>query len=517
MTNGARDILFFGTALSVVFGTFYFSETISKSQLAAAMYRAADFATRKAEHQASRLQMLAVAAAPSEEPLTPEHPIARVSLAQPVEKGVEGRLAAASTLMAPSTLDAAQACDSLAAAPVVFGDRLHLRVYETHPSITQADGARATGIAFERLDLTGVYDVGADGNLSLPLVGRIEAVGQDLACLEATLGAAFEAGFGAPMRISANWESRPPIVLEGDIGAPGRYDAAAGMNVRDLLSAAGDLRVAVPDVRHLASLDGRRIEIEAALADAQIEMARLSALLQGRGELELSSATRAAVLADLGGDRMALEAEALAAQLEERAQHRARVSRDITTQAQQVAEREESLRIISDQLAILDERHASLKTLQARGVVSAKVLSEAEMNRMALQRTLIEARLGMIQARADYEKMLSSNSVAVAEWRSDLLLRLRDASRQVAALSSQLEGIKMQIGLETRTGDHHDNLTVRIERRVPNIGEMIINADLHNDVLPGDLVTVAFGAVASYPREQKPALEVTNVIDVASK
>jgi len=519
MDNRARNLFFSGTALAIVFGALHLSDTVSRTEVATLMQRAADFATRTAGEQASRLPSLGFATVPAEEtvslegPARSEPPLLRVSSSAPADIGLDPRM------RVPAANDPAVACAELPAAPAVFGDRVKLRVFEILAPPPGAGGAEAAawGGGFERLDITGVYDVGADGNLSLPLVGRVNAAGQDLACLEATLGSALSAGFGAGMRVSASFATRPPVILKGDIGAPGRYDASAGMNVQDLLSAAGDLRVTVPDVRHLASLDARRIEIEAALADIHIEMARLDALLEGRDDLDLSPAANDTILKTIGEDRLALEAQALAAQITERAEQRARTLRDIETQLQQVTAREENLKIITDQLAILDERHAKLEALKGRGVVAAAAVTQSDMDRMALQRTLVDVRMGLVEARAVYEQMVSAESVELAQRRSALFMELRDAARHGTALSSQLEGIEMQIGFESGTGHGDEGLTVQIERRVPNIGEMIFKADLYSEVLPGDLVNVQLGArtVLVHDSETPPAVSPT--ITVASK
>lgn len=486
-----RELAFSGAALAVVCGAVAFSGAVTREEVVALTHRALDYAAqfRDAPADAMTEALASVSRGESAPPLRPDRPELRMPVIPP--------------LTALAGADPKTACAQGAVAPAVIGDRLKLRIFEAHPASlapAQPGGAVAStgmaggGVAFERLDLTGIYDVGADGSLSLPLIGRVAAYGRDLSCLEATLAVEMTKGFGAPLRVSASYDQRPAVVLMGDVRAPGRYDAAAGLRVRDLLGAAGETRISAPDLRHLASLDARRMELESALADTRIEQARLGALLEGRDQFGFTPATYRMLETTLGSDRMALEAAALEARIEEFDADRNRAMRDARTLSRLVEEREANIEVITEQLAILDDRLAELETAQARGVVPRSAVTEYEMNRMDLHRTLIQARMGLIQARADYETMVSAAEMQAARQRSELMMGLRDVARDSAGLSSQLDGVELQIGLESEPEAKNEGMMVRIERRGPD-GDSVFQAEMQSELRPGDLVTVRVGTV----------------------
>lgn len=479
-----RDFVFSGTALFIVSATVALSGVVSSNQIADLTHRAIGFVFSSGSLQAeAKIQPGDVVPAEEVDRILPRPYMAAT---QPPVAGPDPEMA----------------CAGSAADPSVIGDRLKLRVFETHRPAQPADDTAAAAMAtFERLDLSGTYQIGADGTLSLPLIGRIAGYGRDLGCLEARLAAELSAGFSAALRVSVTYDTRPAVIVAGDIIAPGRYEAMTALRVADLLNLAGDPRKSAPDLQHFASLQARRNEIETALADAELRAARLRALIRGDDHLDLSQAVRDRIEAQVGADRMHLEQQALKAQFTEITESRNGNSRDLGALSRLIDERQESLKIVSDQIALLETRHADLLSLQERGLVPGSAVSQSNIDLLAVQRTLIEVRTGRAQAQVEYERLQSAESLNAARQHHQLMMELRSVSSDSTMLASQLQSIESQIRLAIGDDGRGEAAPMKVEiRRHDPKGDKVIRGDLETALLPGDLVTLKIDTIQQYAR-----------------
>ncbi len=160
-----------------------------------------------------------------------------------------------------------------------IGDQVQLKVY---------DWRSAVGDVREWTALTGKFTIGADGDLSLPLIGTLPAAGNTLDQLSENIAARLQQTVGLASRpqVAAEVAKYRPFYILGAVNKPGEYPFRPGMTVlqavsiggglfrlsdpsllfgRGLLTTAGELRVL--QIEH-SGLLARRARLQAELADA---------------------------------------------------------------------------------------------------------------------------------------------------------------------------------------------------------------------------------------------------------
>jgi polysaccharide export outer membrane protein len=103
-------------------------------------------------------------------------------------------------------------------------------------------GDRVTVTVYNEPNLSGVYDVNPAGNLDLPLIGAVEAVGRTPAEVGHTLEARYKRGkfLEEPHATVAVVEYRP-IYVFGEVVKPGSYPYRSGLNALSTVTEAGGL------------------------------------------------------------------------------------------------------------------------------------------------------------------------------------------------------------------------------------------------------------------------------------
>lgn len=112
------------------------------------------------------------------------------------------------------------------------GDKLRVKVFEWRS---------ATGDVHEWTPLTGEYDVGADGAISMPLVGSLKASGQTIDQLADTISNQLQSKLGLTIRPQASIDivQYRPFYILGDVNKPGEYPYRPGLTVLEAISVAG--------------------------------------------------------------------------------------------------------------------------------------------------------------------------------------------------------------------------------------------------------------------------------------
>jgi exopolysaccharide production protein ExoF len=151
------------------------------------------------------------------------------------------------------------------------GDKLKVKVFEWRA---------ATGDVHEWTPLTGEYDVGADGAISLPLVGSLKASGLTIDQLSDAISNQLQSKLGLTIRPQASIDivQYRPFYILGDVNKPGEYPYRPGLTVLEAISVAGGrYRVNDPALVLNASGDLRVLRLQYTRLLAQ--RARLEAKL----------------------------------------------------------------------------------------------------------------------------------------------------------------------------------------------------------------------------------------------
>lgn len=97
---------------------------------------------------------------------------------------------------------------------------------------------------FQHQDLSGDYEVGADGAIRFPLLDRVPVAGSSVAELAARLESLLEADFYVDLQLEVSvkeFKSRPVTVL-GEVGRPGTYYLEGPTELATLIAEAGGLK-----------------------------------------------------------------------------------------------------------------------------------------------------------------------------------------------------------------------------------------------------------------------------------
>lgn len=129
---------------------------------------------------------------------------------------------------------------------------LFVAVASAQSSVTQSSGGEAPGSAYRvsvgdkvritvygHEDLSGEFDVDSSGNVSLPLIGDVQAAGTTTTELEASIVGQLQPDYLKNPRVSAELMSYRPFYIFGEVNSPGSYPFTSGMTVISAVAVAG--------------------------------------------------------------------------------------------------------------------------------------------------------------------------------------------------------------------------------------------------------------------------------------
>ncbi|MDX2263498.1 MAG: polysaccharide biosynthesis/export family protein [Hyphomicrobiales bacterium] len=160
-------------------------------------------------------------------------------------------------------------------------DKVSLRVYEYRASI---------GDVYEWKSLTGEFTLGAGGEISLPLVGFIQASGLTTGELGAAIATQMSQtiGLAAPPFVAVEVTQYRPYYIVGGVDKPGEYPYRPGLTVLKALGIAGGLpRLSDTGVLRIRrELIAQRGDVQQLGADLQSLTVRRARLLAEIGDAE---------------------------------------------------------------------------------------------------------------------------------------------------------------------------------------------------------------------------------------
>ena len=103
-------------------------------------------------------------------------------------------------------------------------------------------GERLTVTVYGEPDLTGVYDIAPTGNLDLPLIGTVRAVGHTATELEHVVADRYKNGhFLEAPKVTIAVLQYTPIYIFGEVEKPGQYTYRTGLDAIGAVTEAGGL------------------------------------------------------------------------------------------------------------------------------------------------------------------------------------------------------------------------------------------------------------------------------------
>ncbi|MGO4914807.1 polysaccharide biosynthesis/export family protein [Pseudogemmobacter sp. W21_MBD1_M6] len=382
---------------------------------------------------------------------------------------------------------------------VVIGDRINLRFFEK-VALARAAGAD-TGtetapqqdIAYERLDLSGTFDVGGDGTLSLPLVGRVNVLGQSLDCAERLIAGQMVEMTQTTTVVNANFTTRPPVLVRGAVRAPGSYAFTPGMTVETLLALAGSpTDGGIDAARRNIALNARSAELEQAIAGVLIERRRIEAALNGTRTIELNVEESDAVTGILGKARIDAEAAALDADITAQEAKRIRSQSEVADADAAIIDMQRQLQVVGDQLDEMYVRRDDLTDLKNRRLISSAQLDTVVFNIMTLEGARMDTNGALLRLRASRNLAEQTAAVDKAARRQMLSQQIRDLAEERDGLVAQLDTLSAEIAFSLRGGQPvGGDLPFQVTINRPAVdGLQRINASMATRLWAGDLATV---------------------------
>src|SRR5690606_22682590 len=136
---------------------------------------------------------------------------------------------------------AATAAPSPRQEELMIGDKVEVSFFEQLDlGLGSSAGAAAdTRTFYQRLDLTGEHVVGADGRISIPLLGAFQVSGKTPEEAEAMIVSAYREVTGRSGEVDIAIKERKPVYVTGIVKAPGAYRFEPGMVVLQAVALAG--------------------------------------------------------------------------------------------------------------------------------------------------------------------------------------------------------------------------------------------------------------------------------------
>jgi protein involved in polysaccharide export with SLBB domain len=387
---------------------------------------------------------------------------------------------------------------SAAGEELMIGDKVQVSFFEQFDLGHGADaGLTADARTFyQRLDLTGEHVVGADGAISIPLIGRFIVSGMTPEEGEAQIMDAYRSVMGREGQVDIAIMDRKPVFVTGIVKAPGSFRFEPGMVVLQAVALAGGYdRGAEAASRLLDAQRERERHTQAVDRLERLIAKRIRLVKQSNAPVEdQPNPEKRSDAGDAIAPNRAMESEMglLDAELA------ANSGTDVLQQARlanasgQVDSLKKILDLVAQQIDVRSERLRVLQQMQGRGFSTLEILwnaqkdvSDLQMQQERLTAELASADQNVVQTQAEGAKLISDRHL--------------DIERQIAAVDEEIDqqktvidtSEKMIAALETATSGARlgTPLKVTIMRRTPAKAE-IIDADETTDLLPGDVVKV---------------------------
>lgn len=129
------------------------------------------------------------------------------------------------------------ACATSAAPVVETGDR-YMSQAATIEDYKLGAGDKIRMTVYNEPTLSGEFSVSADGALSLPLLGDVQAIGKSPAEVATLVQTRLADGYLREPKVSIEVTAYRPFFILGEVSAPGQYPYASGLTVLNAVATA---------------------------------------------------------------------------------------------------------------------------------------------------------------------------------------------------------------------------------------------------------------------------------------
>lgn len=331
-----------------------------------------------------------------------------------------GFLALTLAIAAPGAVDAAESAQGR----YLLGpqDRLMIRVHSLRRNI---------GEAYAWAPLNGEFSVGADGTVSMPIVGQVKAAGGTTAELAEQISRMLRDTANLAELPSASIEvlTHRPFFVMGAVQQPGKYEFQPGMTVLQALSTAQGLaraadltgveREMIVAGGDLRTLEAERIALEAKMARLTAETGETEAIAYPDDLAARMSDPRVAMSMREETLRFTARREARKAELEAIEQSKVLLQQELKSLQEKGASLDRQIEANKRELRMVSDLVTRGLTVSPRQLAAENTQVAVESNRLDVQvaslraqQSLSRASRDIVDVRARYRKEALDDSVA---------------------------------------------------------------------------------------------------------
>jgi exopolysaccharide production protein ExoF len=367
------------------------------------------------------------------------------------------------------------------------GDELRVKVFEWRSSV---------GDVHEWTGLNADYSVGADGAVSMPLLGAVKAAGQTVDQLADTISTQLQTRFGLAIRPQASIEiiQYRPFYILGDVNKPGAYTYRPGLTVLQAISLAGG-RYRVNDPALLLTTAG----------DLRVLRLQYNQLLARRTRLqaELDGASVIAFPPEL----QRMQADPNVAQLIQREQAMFTAQRDAVRAEldalnqlksllnDEVVSLQAKMKNIDQELSLLRQEFNNTSTLVKQGLAIAPREFTLHQTELETEGRRIDLDTAALRAKEDIGKADQAIVELRGKTRNQLQAELADVEQKIPETAARIAASTTIVDRETNaatgaSGTVEPPVATCLIMRPSGGKARQIEADENAQVEPGDTIKV---------------------------
>lgn len=346
--------------------------------------------------------------------------------------------------------------------------------------------------------LAGEYTVSPAGNLSVPLIGDVEARGRSTSEIAAVIAESFQKKLGLSDKpgVSVELMAYRPFYVAGQVSAPGAYPYVPGLTVLKAVSLAGGEPKVGEAVRVQREMLNAKGQLDV-LADEHMRLlikhARIEAEMAGTPEFEApADVAKTPFVEGIVADEKAIFSSR---------------QRDLTLQLKslddlkmllqnEVSSLEQKMKSQERQIDLAKKELASLGSLADKGLVANARILGSERATADMEGKLLDFQTEILRARQELNKATQEANSITNKAASDLATERQTVEAALAQAKLKLD---TQKGLMAEAQDLASNIspsglpvfliTYTLLRQVDGNAQEI-EATENTTVLPGDVVKV---------------------------
>lgn len=337
---------------------------------------------------------------------------------------------------------------------VAVGDRLKITFFEsldigsraTAGAIDSAAAGPALQTFYQRMDLSGEFNIDQDGSISLPRLGRFVLAGRSVPEIQADLAITFTRVMGRPADVNVTITERQPIYVVGPVKQPGSYKFVSGMMVIQAVALAGGFEhglvgtsQAIEGIREFERVQKSADQMKRLLA----RRARFEAQRGGMNSLQAPEQL-IAIAGENGADTyLASENALLRVERSQRDLQSTEAVTAVTLAQNELQALRLKLTALETQRGIKAERFAELQKLMTRGITTRNgvVAVRSELAEIETQRH--EALVAIVRAEGRVKLAEQAQRRVHADASASLIRAIAQVDSEISELNGALASTEL--------------------------------------------------------------------------